>query len=72
MSVGYRRSLNGVPVRSLKILRQARHAEVRQPSEVRRRRGLPSLESQCGHVTGQILRWSLLSATLVEHPLSEI
>jgi hypothetical protein len=38
---------------------------------VRRRRGLLSLESQWGHVTGQILRWSLVSATLSEEPWSQ-
>jgi hypothetical protein len=62
--------LNGVPVCSLKTRLQARYAEVRQPSEVRRRRALPVLEPQWGHVAGQILRWSLVSATLSEEPWS--
>jgi len=41
-----------VPVRSLKTVPQARHANVQKPVEVRRLRELVSLELQRGHITG--------------------
>ena len=53
MSVGYWRSLNGVPVRSLKILRHSPQANVRYPRELRRPRRLVASEPQCGQSTGQ-------------------
>ena len=51
MSVGYWRALNGVPVRSLQILRQARRAKVWKPSELRQVRRVVAVESQCGQLT---------------------
>lgn len=71
-SVGRCRSSNGVPVRSLQTLRHARHANVRNPSEVRRRRLLVWREPQARTRHELFSPAPLTSTTLAEHSWSRI
>jgi len=50
--VGYSRKLNGVPVRSLKVRRQAEQRNVRYPSVVFFRCSLVAADVQCGQFKG--------------------